>query len=61
MIIEVEDCQALQTLLDNGTKDPEDQKVPIRLLDTIQTIIIEEEDLQPYREEILSDLRQKNR
>ena len=43
MMIEGEDCQALHTLNNNVTITPEDQEVPIRVLDAIQTTINEEE------------------
>ena len=52
-------CQALQILIDNDTITPEDQKVPIRVLDAIQTTIKEEEHFWHCHNEILLDLRQK--
>ena len=59
--VEEEDCQALKNLTDNGIITPEGPKVPIRVLDAIQTTIKEEEHFWHYRDEILSDLRQKDK
>ena len=59
MIYERTDCQAQQMIIDNGTITPEDQKVPIRLVDGIQTTIKEKEHFWHYRDKFLSDLRPK--
>ena len=53
MMIEGEDCQPQQTLINNGTITAEDQKVPIRVFDAIQTTNKEEEHFWHYRDEIL--------
>ena len=34
MMFQVEDCQAMQTLIDNGTISLEDEKTAIRVIDT---------------------------
>ena len=58
MMFEVEDCQALQTPLDNNSITAEDQCTPIWSLNAIQTIIKDEGLFWHYNDEVLSDLRQ---
>ena len=59
MMFEGEDQQALQTLVYNRTITPDHHKTPIRVLNTIQTTTKEKEHFWHFREEILSDFRQK--
>ena len=59
MMFTGEDHQALQTLINNGTITPEDQKVCIRVVDAIQRTITVKEHFWHQQYEILSDLRQK--
>ena len=55
MMFEAENYHALQTLINNGTSTPDDQKVPIRVLNAILAIRKEEELFWHYRDESLSD------
>ena len=59
MMSEGEDCQALQTLLDNSNITSKDQCTPIRALNVIQTIIKEDEHIWHYRDEFLNNCRQQ--
>ena len=59
MMFTVEDRQALQTLIDNNTITPADQRTPTLALKAIQTAIKDGEHYWHYRDEVLSDIRQQ--
>ena len=56
MMFETEDCQAIQTMLDNNTITVEDHHIPIQPLNIIQTMIKEDEHLWHYCNEIPCNL-----
>ena len=58
MMFQGEDRQALQSLIDNNTITPEDQKTPKHALKAIQSCIKEEEHFWHFRDEVMSDFRQ---
>ena len=59
MMFQGEDRQALQSLIDNNTITPEDQKTPKCALKAIQSCIKEEEHFWHFRDEVMSDFRQQ--
>ena len=59
MMFQGEDRQALQSLIDNNTITPEDQKTPKHALKAIQSCIKEEEHFWHFRDEVMSDFRQQ--
>ena len=59
MMFKGEDWKALQTLIDNGVITQEDQKMPIWVLDAIQTTI-KIRNTWYYRDKILSNFRQQH-
>ena len=59
LMFEVEDRQALQTLIDNSTITSEDMKTPRAALDAIATTIKSEEHIWAHQVELISDIRQK--
>ena len=58
MMFEGEDCQALQTLIDNQTILPDAQQTPVLALKAIQSVIKEEVHFWHHRDQLLSDLHQ---
>ena len=58
MIFEGEDCQALQTLIDNNTVTPEAQQTPAQTLKAIQSVIKEDVHFWHHRDQLFSDLHQ---
>ena len=56
MMFEGDDCQALQTLINNNTIMPEAQHTPALALNTIQSVIKEDVYFWHYHDKILSDL-----
>ena len=60
-MFEGEVCLAVQTHFNNGTITPKDQKVSIRVLDTTQTTIKEEEHFWHYKDKTyqISDKKKK--
>ena len=58
MMFKDEDCQALQTLINNHTISPEAQQTPSLALKAIQSIIKEDVHFWHHRDELLSDLHQ---
>ena len=56
MMFEGEDCQAIQTLLDNNSITAEDQCIPVQVLNAIKTVIKEDKPFWHYCNEILCDL-----
>ena len=60
MMFQDEEREALQALLDNHTITLEDQLTPTRVLTAIQTSMKEDEHFWHYRDELLSDFRQKH-
>ena len=59
MMFKGEDRKTLQTLLENNTITQEDQCIPSKALQAIQTTIKEGEHFWHYRDEIFSDIRQQ--
>ena len=59
MMFKEEDRQTLQMLLDNNTITQEDQCIPSKALQAIQTTIKEDEHFWHYRDEIFSNVRQQ--
>ena len=53
-----EDCQALQTLIDNKTITPEAQRTPALALRAIQSVIKEDVHFWYHHNQILPDLQQ---
>ena len=58
MMFEGEDCNVIQTLLDNNTFTSEDQPIPIQVLNAIQTVIKEDKHFCHYGDKIKCDLQQ---
>ena len=58
MMFEGEDCQALQTLIDNNTVTPEAQQTPVPALKAIQSIIKEDVHFWHHCDQLFSDLCQ---
>ena len=58
MMFKGEDCQALQTLIDNNTVTPEAQQIPVLALKAIQSIIKEDVHFWHHRDQLFSDLCQ---
>ena len=59
MMFQGEDRQTLQSLIDNNTITPEDQKTPKHVLKAIQSCIKEEKHFWHFRDEVMSDFRQQ--
>ena len=59
MMFQGEDRQALQSLIDNNTITPVDQKTPKHALKAIQSCIKEEDHFWHFRDEVMSDFRQQ--
>ena len=59
MMFQGEDRQALQSLIDNNTITPEDQKTPLCALKAVQSCIKEEEHFWHFGDEVMSDFRQQ--
>ena len=59
MMFQGEDRQALQSLIDNKTITPEDQKTLKCALKAIQSCIKEEQHFWHFRDEVMSDFRQQ--
>ena len=58
MMFEGEDCQVLQTHIDNQTILPDAQKTPALAPKAIQSVIKEDVHLWHYHNQLLSDLHQ---
>ena len=58
MMFDGEDCQALQTLIDNNTVTPEAQQSPVQALKAIWSIIKEDVHFWHHRDQLFSDLYQ---
>ena len=58
MMLEGDNCQALQTLINNNTISAEGQHTPTLALNAIQTVIKEDVHFWHYCDEILSELSQ---
>ena len=58
MMFEDEDCQALQTLINNQTIFPQAQWTPSLMLKAIQSVIKEDAHFWHHRDELLTDLWQ---
>ena len=58
MMFEGEDCQVLQTLIDNNTVTPEAQQTPAQALKAIQSIIKEDVHFWHHHDQLFSDLCQ---
>ena len=58
MMFKGEDCQALQTLIDNNTVTPEAQQTPVLALRAIQSIIKEDVHFWHHHDQLFSDLCQ---
>ena len=56
MMFEGEDCQALQTLIDNNTVTPEAQQTPVQALKAIQSIIKEDVHFWHHCDQLFSYL-----
>ena len=59
MMFKGEDRQTLQTLLENNTITQEDQCIPSKALQAIQTTIKADDHFWHYRDEFFSDVRQQ--
>ena len=57
-MFEGEDCQALQSLIDNNTVTPEAQQTPAQALKAIQSIIKEDVHFWHHHDQLFSDLCQ---
>ena len=57
-MFEGEDCQALQTLIDNNTVTPEAQQTPVQALKAIQSVIKEDVHFWQHHDQFFSDLCQ---
>ena len=58
MMFKGEDCQALQTLIDNNTITSEAQRTPTLALKAIQSVLKEDFHFWHHHDQILSDLQQ---
>ena len=58
MMFEGEDCQALQTFIDNNTVTPEAPKTPAQALKAIQSIIKEDVHFWHHCNQLFSDFCQ---